>query len=53
MTLLVILLVLALVFGIGAVFKGLLWLLLISVVLVVAAGVFGWRTLGGPRRSSS
>lgn len=50
MTVLVILLLLALLFGVGAVLEGLLWLLLITVVLVVAAGWFGWQKLGGVRR---
>lgn len=51
MTVLVILIVLALVFGIGAALEGLLWLLLISLVLVVAAAYFGWQKVGGARRS--
>ena len=40
--LLVLLIVLALVFGIGAVLEGLAWLLLIAVALLVAAAWFGW-----------
>lgn len=42
MTVLIILLVLALIFGVGAVIEGLLWMLLIGVVLLVAAIWFGW-----------
>jgi hypothetical protein len=42
---LVVLLILALLFGVGAVLEGLAWLLLISLVLFVAALWFGWRKL--------
>lgn len=42
MTVLVILLLLALVFGVGAVIEGLLWMLLIGIALFVAAALFGW-----------
>jgi hypothetical protein len=45
MALLVILLLAALVFGIGAVIEGLLWLFLITAVLIAAAAWFGWRKL--------
>lgn len=45
MTLLVVLLVLALLFGVGAVIEGILWLLLLGVVLVAAAGFVGYRKL--------
>ena len=41
MVLLVVLIVLAVVFGIGAVVKGLFWLALIGLVLLVAAGFAG------------
>lgn len=41
MTLVVVLLVLALIFGVGAVFKSLFWLGLIALVFVVVAGVLG------------
>jgi hypothetical protein len=50
MTVLVILLILALIFGIGAVVEGLLWMFLIGLVLVVAAGWYGWTKL---RRAGS
>lgn len=43
MALLIILLLAALVFGVGAVLEGLLWLFLVTLVLVVAAGWLGWR----------
>jgi len=43
--LVVILLLLALVFGAGAVLEGLAWLLLIALVLVVAAVWVGWSSL--------
>lgn len=39
----VVLVLLALAFGIGAVVKGLLWLVLIAVVLALAAGYAGVR----------
>lgn len=42
MTVLVILLLLALVFGVGAVIEGLLWMLLVVLALLVAAALFGW-----------
>lgn len=45
MTLVVVLLVLALIFGIGSVLKGLLWLGLIAIVFVVVAGVMGRSAL--------
>lgn len=47
MTVLVILLVLALIVGVGAVIEGLLWMLLIGFALLVAAVWFGWSTLRG------
>lgn len=47
MILLLILVVLALVFGVGAVVEGLLWALLVALLLIVAAGFFGWRTFRG------
>lgn len=53
MTILVILLLLALVFGVGAVLEGLAWLLLLSLAFVVAAvvAVVAWfRGGGGGRR---
>lgn len=45
MTVLVILLILALIFGVGAVIEGVLWVLLISAVLVIAAAWWGWTKL--------
>lgn len=45
MVLLVVLLILAVVFGVGAVLEGLFWLLLISLALVVVAVVAGKRLL--------
>lgn len=45
MVVLVVLLLLALAFGIGAVIEGLLWALLICVAFVVATAWFGWRYL--------
>ena len=47
MTVLIILIVLALLFGLGAVIEGLLWMLLIGIVLVVAAGWYGWTKFRG------
>ncbi|CAN5817265.1 hypothetical protein BH24ACT3_BH24ACT3_19550 [soil metagenome] len=47
MTVLVILIVLALLFGAGAVIEGLAWLFIISVVLIAAAVFFGYRALAG------
>ena len=45
MALLVILILLALIFGVGAVIKGILWVLLIAAVLVIAAIYVGYRKL--------
>ena len=45
MTVLIILVVLALIFGIGAGLEGLLWMFLIGLVLMVAAIWFGWSRL--------
>ena len=45
MTILVILVVLAVLFGIGAVVEGLLWMLLIGLALLVVATWFGWSRL--------
>ena len=42
MIILVILVVLALAIGVGAVLEGLLWMLLIGFVLLIAAGWYGW-----------
>ncbi len=43
--LLVILLLSALAFGVGALLEGILWALLTAIVLLVAAVWFGWREL--------
>jgi hypothetical protein len=51
MTILVILLLLALIFGVGAVIEGLLWMLLIGLALLVAAAVFGWSKFRGATRT--
>lgn len=45
MALLVILVVLALIFGVGAVVKGILWILLVAALLVAAAIYVGYRKL--------
>lgn len=52
MTVLLVLLVLAVVFGVGAVLEGLAWALLIAIVLLVAAAWFGWQKLRGASRST-
>lgn len=52
MTVLLVLLVLALLFGIGAVVEGLAWALLIAIALVVGAAWFGWQRLRTSARSS-
>lgn len=33
------------IFGVGAVVEGLLWMIFIGIVLLLAAGWFGWRAL--------
>jgi hypothetical protein len=53
--LLIILLLLALIFGIGAVLEGIFWLLLIAIAAIVVLAVFGWfkfRSVGRSRTSS-
>lgn len=47
MTIVVILILLALVFGVGAVLEGLAWLFLITVALLLAAAWYGWTKLRG------
>jgi hypothetical protein len=42
MTILIVLVVLAVLFGLGAVIEGLFWLFLITFVLLVAAAWFGY-----------
>lgn len=50
MVILVVLLLLALLFGVGAVIEGLFWLFIIGAVLLVAAAFTGYRSLGSGRR---
>ncbi len=47
---LVVLLLLALVFGVGAVLEGLAWMFLITAALVVAAVWFAWAKVRGVTR---
>lgn len=47
MTVLVILLILALIFGVGAVLEGIAWVLLISVALLAFAAWWGWTKVRG------
>lgn len=47
MTILVILVILALLFGAGAVIEGLAWAILISLVLLAAAAWWGWSKVRG------
>ncbi len=49
--LVIILLLLALVVGVGAVLEGIAWALLIGVVLLVAAAWVGWQKVRGLTRS--
>ena len=46
MTIVVILVILALIFGVGSVLEGLVWGFLIVVALLVAAAVYGAKKLG-------
>jgi hypothetical protein len=50
MTVVVILLLLALIFGVGAVLEGLFWLFVICGVFIVAGAVFAYRVLQGADR---
>jgi hypothetical protein len=53
--LLIILLLLALIFGIGAVLEGIFWLLLIAIAAIVLLAIFGWfkyRSFSRGRTSS-
>ena len=45
MTILIVLILLALIFGAGAVIEGLFWMFLIGFALLVAAIWFGWSRL--------
>jgi hypothetical protein len=47
MGLLILFIVLAAIFGVGGVIKGLLWAILIGAVMLIAAVVIGVRVLGG------
>jgi hypothetical protein len=48
----VVLVVLAVAFGIGAVLEGLAWALLIALVLVLTAAWLGWQKVRGVSRPS-
>ena len=50
--LVVILVLLAMAFGVGAVLEGIAWALLIGIVLLAAAGWLAWQKLRGASRSS-
>lgn len=50
MAVVVILVLLALLFGVGAVLEGLLWAILISVVLLAIAAWWGWTKVRGMSR---
>lgn len=47
MLIVVVLVILALLFGVGAILEGLLWAILISLVLIAAAAWFGWSKVRG------
>lgn len=47
MTIVLILILLAVVFGVGAVLEGLAWLFLITFALLAAAAWYGWSKLRG------
>ncbi len=47
MTILVILIILALIFGVGAVLEGIAWAILISLVLLAVAAWWGWSKVRG------
>lgn len=47
MAVVVILIVLALIFGVGAVLEGIAWALLIGLVLLLAAAWWGWAKVRG------
>jgi hypothetical protein len=50
MPVVIILLILALIFGVGAVIEGIFWAFLITAALVIAAAVFGFNALRGRTR---
>lgn len=47
MTVLLILIILALVFGVGAVLEGIAWAILVSLLLLTAAAWWGWTKVRG------
>jgi hypothetical protein len=53
MGLLILFIVLAAIFGVGGVIKGIFWAVLIGAVLLIAAVVVGVQALGGGRRSKA
>lgn len=53
MTIVLILILLAVVFGVGAVLEGLAWLFLITFALLAAAAWYGWSKLRSVGRSRS
>ncbi len=50
MVVLVILIILALLFGVGAVLEGIAWAILISLVLLAVAAWYGWTKVRGVTR---
>ncbi len=50
MVVLVILIILALLFGVGAVLEGIAWAILISLVLLAVAVWYGWTKVRGVTR---
>jgi hypothetical protein len=51
MTVVVILVLLALVFGVGGLIKGLFWLFIIGLVLLLVSAIWAGRAVSGRRRS--
>jgi hypothetical protein len=52
MGLLILFIILAAIFGVGGVIKGIFWAVLIGAVLLIAAVVVGVQSLGGGRSST-
>lgn len=50
MAIVIILVVLALIFGVGSVLEGLAWAVLISIGLLAAAAWYGWTKVRGATR---
>ena len=50
MGLLILFIILAAIFGVGGVIKGIFWAILIGAVMLIAAIVVGMRVLGGGTR---